>query len=251
VRVVTDDEGAAIGTASYGVYGALAAVEGIRSSLGFTGALTDALTGLVYLRARDYDPGVGQFLQVDPAVDSTKQPYAYAYNNPLLWADPTGLDAWADLGMGALGFGAGLLDGLTGGISSDILGMVVPGYDCFTQNNPYFQAGTVVGQIVDAALTVVAIATGVGALGVLAVQGLKFAAKVGIKAALKAGAGAIKSYARSAIQSVKDVGRRLADDETGAIQLGRGGGIETIRHGHRGPLGRLRNEAWRRHMEET
>jgi hypothetical protein len=50
----------------------------------------------VHLRARDYDPATGQFLTVDPAVDSTRQPYAYTGNSPLQLTDPSGLDAWGD-----------------------------------------------------------------------------------------------------------------------------------------------------------
>jgi hypothetical protein len=54
------------------------------------------VTGLDYMRAREYDPTTEQFLSIDPAVDSTRQPYAYAGNNPLLSVDPTGLDAESD-----------------------------------------------------------------------------------------------------------------------------------------------------------
>jgi RHS repeat-associated protein len=205
VRVITDAVGAVVGSASFGVFGAAEAASGVASAFGFTGAWTDDETGLVYLRARDYDPATGQFLQVDPAVDDTRQPYAYAYNNPLLWTDPTGLDVWGDIGEGLLGFGAGLLDGLTGGASSAILGQIIPSYDCFTQSNPYFQAGSVVGQVLDTVMTVLAIASGVGALGVLAVQGIKAIVKLGIKAAIKKAAGAIKANVRNAIQSAKSV----------------------------------------------
>lgn len=52
---------------------------------------TDPATGLVYLRARDYDPSTAQFLSVDPAVELTRQPYTYVANNPLLLVDPLGL----------------------------------------------------------------------------------------------------------------------------------------------------------------
>jgi RHS repeat-associated protein len=84
------------------------------TAIGYSGNWTDPDTGLVYLRARDYDAATAQFLQVDPAVDSTRQPYAYVANDPLTRTDPTGLDFWGDFGKAALGFGAGLLDGATG-----------------------------------------------------------------------------------------------------------------------------------------
>jgi len=47
--------------------------------------------GLVYLRARAYDPATAQFLTVDPLVQSTRALYMYAQDNPLNRADPTGL----------------------------------------------------------------------------------------------------------------------------------------------------------------
>jgi RHS repeat-associated protein len=53
--------------------------------MGYSGNWTDELTGLVYLRARDYDPSTGQFLSVDPAVSSTQQPYAYARSCALIF----------------------------------------------------------------------------------------------------------------------------------------------------------------------
>src|ERR1700730_7368943 len=36
-------------------------------------------TGLYHLRARQYDTATGRFLQVDPAVGSSRQPYVAAY----------------------------------------------------------------------------------------------------------------------------------------------------------------------------
>jgi hypothetical protein len=62
-------------------------------------------------------------------VDDTRQPYAYAYNNPLLWTDPSGLDVWGDIGAGMPAFGAGVLDDLTFGASSAILGAIIPDGD--------------------------------------------------------------------------------------------------------------------------
>ena len=39
---------------------------------------------------RYYDPATGQFLNVDPMVDETGQPYAYAGDDPVNASDPTG-----------------------------------------------------------------------------------------------------------------------------------------------------------------
>src|SRR5271163_1318783 len=57
---------------------------------GFAGGYTDP-TGLVYLIGRYYDPGTGQFLNIDPKVETTAQPYQYADDNPVNQSDPTGL----------------------------------------------------------------------------------------------------------------------------------------------------------------
>jgi hypothetical protein len=46
---------------------------------------------LFYLRARYYDPSTGQFISRDPAVASTREPYAYVADNPLNSTDPSGL----------------------------------------------------------------------------------------------------------------------------------------------------------------
>ncbi len=48
-------------------------------------------TGLIYMRARAYDPTTAQFLTADPLTNITRAPYYYAGDNPLNKADPTGL----------------------------------------------------------------------------------------------------------------------------------------------------------------
>jgi len=59
---------------------------------GYSGQYQDDESGLVYLRARYYDPGTQQFISRDPAVGRTGQPYAYAYGNPISYSDPAGLE---------------------------------------------------------------------------------------------------------------------------------------------------------------
>jgi len=58
---------------------------------GYTGRRWDAEAGLWYYRAREYHPGLGRFLQRDPAgyVDGLNL-YAYVANNPLAYVDPSG-----------------------------------------------------------------------------------------------------------------------------------------------------------------
>ncbi|GIF73371.1 RHS repeat domain-containing protein [Asanoa siamensis] len=62
---------------------------------GFVGGTMDTTTGLTQLGARLYDPAIGRFISVDPVftADDPSQLNAYQYgrNNPVTWADPTGL----------------------------------------------------------------------------------------------------------------------------------------------------------------
>lgn len=63
--------------------------------LGFTGKPFDPATGLSYMGARYYAPGLGRFMGVDPAevkVDDVHSfnRYAYAANNPYRHVDPDG-----------------------------------------------------------------------------------------------------------------------------------------------------------------
>ncbi|MEV7618039.1 RHS repeat-associated core domain-containing protein [Streptomyces sp. NPDC089799] len=61
----------------------------------FLGAPEDATTGLTHVGAREYDPGLGQFISVDPLLETEKHQtlngYSYSINNPLTFTDPTGL----------------------------------------------------------------------------------------------------------------------------------------------------------------
>ena len=61
----------------------------------FLGKPADPSTGLDIIGARQYDPSTGRFLSVDPILDTTSPQtmagYAYAADNPVTQADPTGL----------------------------------------------------------------------------------------------------------------------------------------------------------------
>jgi RHS repeat-associated protein len=90
-RLLTNSSGEAAAAYTYDAYGNLTASTGTASTpLRYDGQYTSADTGLVYLRARTYDPTTAQFLSVDPALATTSEPYTYTKDNPANGADPTG-----------------------------------------------------------------------------------------------------------------------------------------------------------------
>jgi RHS repeat-associated protein len=92
IRALTDGGGVVRGTFTYDPYGNLTASTGTWSTpFGFAGEYQDAETGFIYLRARYYDPATAQFLTRDPALATTRAPYAYVAGNPLNARDPSGL----------------------------------------------------------------------------------------------------------------------------------------------------------------
>jgi RHS repeat-associated protein len=71
----------------------------------FTGQRLDRDTGLYYYGARYYDQGLGRFISPDIVVQNPGNPqtlnrYSYCLNNPLKYADPTGLDCVVFSGTG-------------------------------------------------------------------------------------------------------------------------------------------------------
>jgi RHS repeat-associated protein len=112
-RMLTSSTGAIEATTTYDAYGNPTGTTGAATTLlGYDGQYTSADTGLIYLRARVYDPATAQFLTVDPLLESTNTlahatfgqyvaaamrsangsgPYVYANDNPVNNDDPTGL----------------------------------------------------------------------------------------------------------------------------------------------------------------
>jgi RHS repeat-associated protein len=83
-----------LGVQSYGPFGEARDPVGT-PPWGFTGEWQDP-AGMVYLRARRYDPTLGWFHQVDPVAGelvapTTQHPYVYVLNRPLIFRDPMGL----------------------------------------------------------------------------------------------------------------------------------------------------------------
>lgn len=85
---------------------------------GFLGKVEDTSTGLSLLGARAYDPALGRFLSPDP-LSAPYRPqnlsaYSYSANDPINYADPTGLiqadcngTGWVECGPGTIRTGEG------------------------------------------------------------------------------------------------------------------------------------------------
>ena len=89
----TDAAGAVISRTRYEPYGLAAG--GATPTIGFTGHVNDAETGLVYMQQRYYDPVAGRFLSIDPVTTdadtgSSFNRYVYANNSPYRFTDPDG-----------------------------------------------------------------------------------------------------------------------------------------------------------------
>ena len=100
----SDSAGNIVSRTSYEPYGLTAG--GVTPTIGFTGHVNDADTGLVYMQQRYYDPVAGRFLSVDPvttdaSTGSSFNRYAYANNSPYKYVDPDGRN-WALAGRGAI-----------------------------------------------------------------------------------------------------------------------------------------------------
>ncbi len=88
---VTNQSGTTDGTARYDAWGDKIASTGTIPQYGFTGREPDD-TGLVYYRARFYDPSIGRFTQRDPiGLIGGLNFYSYVGNDPTNLTDPEGL----------------------------------------------------------------------------------------------------------------------------------------------------------------
>lgn len=151
VRGTVNSTGSLTGSTAYDAWGNSETSGGLTTTtpFGYAGSYTDP-TGLTYLINRYYDPGTGQFISVDPLVDDTGQPYAYAEDDPIDSSDPAGLaslclfghcvythsfDPTASLDA-AVNFGRGASFGL----SDTVANWISPGASCTVPGNPVDQA---------------------------------------------------------------------------------------------------------------
>jgi RHS repeat-associated protein len=94
VRLVTDAAGSVANRYDYDAFGNWedTSYETVANPFGFTARERDAESGLMFYRARYYDPKIGRFISQDPigfeAGDLNL--YRYVNNMPTIFADPTG-----------------------------------------------------------------------------------------------------------------------------------------------------------------
>jgi RHS repeat-associated protein len=107
---LTDVAGNIIEQTSYDSFGNSGG--SVRTRYTYSGRERDPDTGLLYYRARFYDPQVGRFLSEDPlGLSAGPNPYEYGFDNPLRYVDPTGNQPWqqaALAGGGTVGGAAAL-----------------------------------------------------------------------------------------------------------------------------------------------
>ncbi len=110
VGALTSSSGTDVGNYTYDAFGqVLTSPTNSTNPFSFAGERIDPITGLVDLRARQYDPATGRFVSQDPdGYENGINLYTYAANDPINQNDPTGQ---VPLLVAAVGIGA-----LTGGI---------------------------------------------------------------------------------------------------------------------------------------
>jgi RHS repeat-associated protein len=124
IRLLTDANGRISGQVSYTPYGRATAT-GDSSPFRYAGQYTDTESGLIWMRARYYDPASGQFLTRDPLLAVSREPYGYVYGNPINNTDPTGL--WCALGENPNGScrGSGAAKAVTDHVAGSMSGCIV------------------------------------------------------------------------------------------------------------------------------
>ena len=96
-RTLLSSDGTAEATYDYWPYGEVLASSGTDSApFKFTGHERDSESGLDFLPNRTYGPVARRFWQVDPLAHKLPSwsPYAYSFNNPVVFRDPTGAIAY-------------------------------------------------------------------------------------------------------------------------------------------------------------
>ena len=135
VRLLTDTAGAVANRYNYDAFGNWEATsyETVSNPFGFTARERDAESGLMFYRARYYDPRIGRFISEDPigCASNDLNLYRYVFNGPTNASDPSGkltlvenvFVATSVLGVGAAGVATGALPDPTPVIKAGLAGV--------------------------------------------------------------------------------------------------------------------------------
>ena len=94
MSILADNAGNTVVSYVFDAYGNRTEENTVYNPFGYRGEYTDSESGLVYLRARMYDPETGRFINEDPARDGLNW-YVYCSGNPIMFVDKTGESAIA------------------------------------------------------------------------------------------------------------------------------------------------------------
>jgi len=110
-RALSNGSGQVTARYSYDAFGAVRSSSGTSpNSFKFTGEQADDETGLIYLRARYYDPETGRFMSKDPKAGTEDSPqslnrYVYSRNNPVTLRDSSGEFVIEAIALGLFAYG--------------------------------------------------------------------------------------------------------------------------------------------------
>jgi RHS repeat-associated protein len=120
VAALADNNGTVVHEYKYSVFGKITDEIGdsIENPFTYTSRELDRETGLMFYRARYYDPGIGRFISKDPIgfASGDANLYRYCWNNSLQYVDPLGY--YGGFGFGLTGGGTADIGAVTGGGAS-------------------------------------------------------------------------------------------------------------------------------------
>jgi RHS repeat-associated protein len=222
-RAITNAVGSISARYSFDPYGNTTQSSGTTNNrFGYAGQHTDPISGLIYMRARWYDPPTGQFITSDPIRFASGETnlYRYAGGDPANRVDPSGLLSLQDF----VDFSAGVGDHILLGYGDDlrsVLGIA----DKVDVCSGAYERGGIAGYGTDL----------VGATGII--RGGVHLAAGAARGAVQAGAGAARSlrFVTTSRGTTFDIpkgwGAREADNGKGIVyqRPGAAGNADSIR----------------------